>query len=187
MAPQTATRMTYEEFMALPEEEGKRYELIEGELIVNPAPNLRHQAIIGNFYYAFRQYFDQHPGGKVYVAAVDVVLSIENVLEPDVIVVLADRASRLQGMNVKGAPNIAIEVLSPGSRRKDEVTKRRLYEKYGVEEYWIADPDTETVRLYRRSADVFDRPIEINTEAGGAITTPLLPEFAFDVKAAFLE
>jgi len=141
MVPQTATRMTYEEFMALPEEKGKHRELIEGELVGNPAPNLRHQAIVGNFYFAFRLYFEQHPIGKVYVAAVDVVLSIENVLEPDVIVVLADRASRLQGRNVQGAPNVAIEVLSAGSRRRDEVTKRRLYERFGVDEYWIADPD----------------------------------------------
>ena len=187
MPPQTATRMTYEEFMALPEEEGKHYELIEGELVVNPAPNLRHQAIIGNFYLAFRLYFQQRPVGKVFVAAVDVVLSIENVLEPDVIVVLADRTSRLQEKNVQGAPSIAIEVLSPGSRRRDEVTKLRLYERFGVDEYWIANPDTETVRLYRRTDDAFAPPIEIGTRAGGAITTPLLPGFALDVNDAFVE
>ena len=187
MAPQAATRMTYEEFMALPEEEGKHYELIEGELVVNPGPNLRHQAIIGNFYFALRLYFEQHRGGKVFVAAVDVVLSMENVLEPDVIVVLVDRASRLQQKNVQGAPNIAIEVLSPGSRRRDEITKRRLYERFGVDEYWIADPETETVKIYRRAGDAFDRAIEISTDTGGTITTPLLPGFALDVHAAFVE
>jgi Uma2 family endonuclease len=183
MAPQTATRMTYEEFMALPDD-GKHYELIEGELVLNPAPNLRHQAIIGNLYFALRPYLDQHRSGKVFVAAVDVVLSIENVLEPDVIVVLTDRASRLQKKNVQGAPNIAVEVLSAGSRRKDEVTKRRLYERFGVDEYWIADPETETVKIDRRSGDAFDRAIEFGT---GAITSPLLPGFTLDVSAVFVE
>ncbi|HET8774062.1 MAG TPA: Uma2 family endonuclease [Thermoanaerobaculia bacterium] len=183
MAPQTATRMTYEEFMALPDD-GKHYELIEGELVLNPAPNLRHQAIIGNLYLAFRLYLDQHRSGKVFVAAVDVVLSIENVLEPDVIVILADRAARLQTKNVQGAPNIAVEVLSPGSRRKDEVTKKRLYEHFGVDEYWIADPETETVKIYRRAGDAFERAIEFST---GSITSALLPGFTLDVAAVFAE
>ncbi len=186
MVPQTATRMTYEELMALPDD-GRRYELIEGELVLNPAPNLRHQAIIGNLYLALRLYLDQHRSGKVFVAAVDVVLSIENVLEPDVIVVLADRVSRLQKKNVQGAPNIAIEVLSEGSRRKDEVIKRRLYERFGVDEYWIVDPQIDRVKIYRRVGDAFDRAIEISTDTGGTITSPLLPEFALDVNLVFAD
>jgi len=187
MAPQTATRMTYEEFMALPEEEGKHYELIEGELVLNPASNLRHQTIVGNLYLALRVYFDQHRNGKVFVAPVDIVLSGENVLEPDIIAVLTDRAPRLQKKNVQGAPNIAVEVLSEGSRRKDEVTKRRLYERFGVDEYWIVDPAIDGVKVYRRSGDVFDLAIEINTDSGGSITSPLLPGFALDVNDVFAE
>jgi len=186
MAPQTATRMTYEEFMALPDD-GNHYELVEGELVLNPAPNLRHQAIIGNLYLAFRLYLDEHRSGKVFVAAVDVVLSIENVLEPDVIVVLNDRASRLQTKNVQGAPNIAVEVLSGGSRRNDEVTKKRLYERFGVDEYWIVDPEIDSVKFYRRVGDGFDRAIEISTDSGGTITSPLLPGFALDVNLVFAE
>lgn len=178
--------MTYEEFLALPDD-GKHYELIEGELVLNPAPNLKHQAIIGNLYLAFRLYLDQHRSGKVFVAAVDVVLSIENVLEPDVLVVLNDRASRLQKKNVQGAPSIAVEVLSEGSRRKDEVTKKRLYERFGVDEYWIVDPEIDRVKIYRRAGDVFERAIEINTDTGGTITSTLLPGFALDVNNVFAE
>ena len=186
MAPQTATRMTYEEFMALPEEEGKHYELIEGELVLNPAPNLRHQTIVGNLHVEFRLYLRKHRSGKVFVAPTDIVLSPENVLEPDLVIVLADRASRLQmKKNVQGAPHIAVEVLSEGSRRKDEVTKRRLYERFGVDEYWIVDPEIEIVKIYRRSGDVFDRAIEFDTATGGTITSPLLPGFALDVNEVF--
>ena len=179
--------MTYEEFMALPEEEGKHYELIEGELVVNPAPNLRHQEIVGNLYFAFRVYLNAHRSGKVFVAPIDIVLSKENVLEPDILVVLTNRMNRLQQRNVQGAPNIAVEVLSEGSRRKDAITKRRLYEQFGVEEYWIADPETEMVTIYRRAGEAFDRAIELNTEVGGTITSPLLAGFALDVKDVFAE
>ena len=187
MAPQTATRLTYEEFMALPEEEGKHYELIQGELVVNPAPVPRHQWIIGNLYYAFRTYFESHGGGRAYLSPVDVVLSSENVLEPDVVVLLADRMTLVGPKNLQGPPNIAIEVLSDGSRRKDEVTKRRLYERFGIDEYWIADPETETVKIYRRAGDVFDRAIEISTDTGGTITSPLLAGFALDVTNVFAD
>ena len=186
MGPQTATRMTYDEFLALPDD-GRHYELIEGELVLNPAPNLRHQAIIGNLYLALRLHLDERRSGKVFVAAVDVVLSPETVLEPDLLVVLADRASRLQEKNVSGAPNIAVEVLSAGSRRRDEITKRRLYERYGVDEYWVVDPAIDTVKIYRRAGDAFDRAIEISTDRGGAITSPLLPDFALDVNLVFAE
>ena len=187
MAPQTATRMTFEEFMALPEEERKHYELVEGELVVNPAPVPRHQWIVGNIYYALRTHLESQGGGRAYVSPVDVVLSTENVLEPDVVVLLGDRMALIGPKNLQGPPSIVVEVLSDGSRRKDEVTKRRLYERFGVDEYWIADPETETVRIYRRSGDVFDRAIEISTDTGGTITSPLLAGFALDVNKVFAE
>ncbi len=122
MAPQTATRMTYEEFMALPEEEGKHYELIEGELISNPAPVPRHQWILAKLQYALHAYFETHGGGRAYFSPIDVVLSNENLVEPDIIVLMSDRLSLIGPKNVQGPPNIAIEALSDGTRRKDEVT-----------------------------------------------------------------
>jgi Uma2 family endonuclease len=88
---------------------------------------------------------------------------------------------------LQGPPNIAVEVLSDGSRRKDEVTKKRLYEQFGVDEYWIVDPEIERVKIYRRTGEVFERAIEINTDGGGAITSPLLSGFALDVNLVFAE
>ena len=185
MAPQTATRMTYEEFMALPEEEGKHYELIEGELVLNPAPVPRHQWILAKVQYALHSYFEKHGGGRALFSPIDVVLSSENVLEPDIIVMMSDRLSLIGPKNIEGPPNITIEALSDGTRRKDEVTKRRLYERFGVDEYWIYDPEIDTVKIYRRSGDAFERAIEIDTETGGTITSPLLPGFALDVNEVF--
>ena len=85
MAPQTVTRMTFEEFMALPEEERKHYELVDGELVVNPAPVPRHQWIVGNIYYALRTCLESHGGGRAWVSPVDVVLSTGEVIVPPVI------------------------------------------------------------------------------------------------------
>lgn len=186
MAPQTATRMTYEEFMALPDD-GKRYELIEGELILNPSPVPRHQEIVGNIYAALRGFFQTHAIGRVFLGPLDIVLADATILEPDVLAILNERAPLIGPKNVQGAPDIAVEVLSPWSRRRDEGVKRRLYEHHGVNEYWIVDPESEIVRIYRRAGAAFDRPVEIHNDEGGSITSPLLPNFSLDVRDVFAE
>jgi Uma2 family endonuclease len=184
MAPQTSTRITYEDYLALPDD-GRHYELIEGELVLNPTPITRHQWIAGNIYYAIRNYFEDHHIGKTFMAPLDVVLADDVVLQPDVMVILRERFSIIGEKNIQGAPNIVVEVLSDGTRKWDETVKRKLYERYGVDEYWIVDPVIEVVKIYRRSGVSFVRAAEISTESGGDITSPLLPEFALDVKLVF--
>jgi Uma2 family endonuclease len=184
MAPQTSTRLTYEDYLELPDD-GKHYELIEGELVLNPTPITRHQWIAGNIYHAIRNYFDDHDIGKTFMAPLDVVLAEDVVLQPDVMVILRERFSIIGEKNIQGAPNIVVEVLSDGTRKWDETVKRKLYERYGVDEYWIADPVIEVVKIYRRSGVSFVRASEIGTESGGEIASPLLPEFVLDVKLVF--
>lgn len=179
MAPQTTARITYKEFAELPDD-GKRYELIEGELVLNPAPVTRHQQIVRKILVLIDRYFTDHGGGEVFVAPLDVVLAEDVVLEPDLMVVRSDRMSIVRRKNIQGAPNIVIEVLSDGTRRKDEIVKRKLYERFGVDEYWIVDPDSDTVTIYRRTGSSFTR-----SETVGTITTPLLPGFALDLDAIF--
>jgi Uma2 family endonuclease len=178
MAPQTATRMTYEEFMALPEEKSRRVELIEGELVVNPAPLFWHQIVAGNIYHAFRIYLAQHPVGKTIMAPADVVLSRENVVQPDVMVFLGEHLTMTQWKNAQRAPDIAVEVLSESNRRRDFVTKRRLYAEHGVRELWIVDPEMRSVVILRDGQEMVVRD---------AITTPLLPGFAMPLHEVFAE
>jgi len=180
MTIQTTTRLTYDDLLQLPEEEGKHYEIIDGELLVNASPVPRHQRIVGNLYYAVRAYVETH-GGEVFVSPLDVLFDRHNVVEPDILVIKVDRTSIVGPKNIQGAPNLVIEVLSDGSRRKDEVQKRKLYDRFGVDEYWIVDPELELVKIYRRTAAAFERV----AEEGGTITTPLLPEFALDVRKLF--
>ncbi|HVE70200.1 MAG TPA: Uma2 family endonuclease [Thermoanaerobaculia bacterium] len=175
MAPQTATRMTYEEFMALPAENVKHYELVEGELYVNPAPNIRHQIIAGNVYFALRSYLKEHRVAQAAMSPIDVVLSPEIVLQPDVSVWF-DRIG--QWKKAYRAPEIAVEVLSEGSQRHDKVTKRRLYERFGVKDYWIVDAEAETVTIVRAGEEIVVREF---------ITTPLLPGFSLPLRDVFSE
>ena len=97
------------------------------------------------------------------------VLAEDMVLQPDVLIIGAKRMSLLRDTYVGGAPDLVVEVLSDRTRRRDEIVKRRLYEQYGVDEYWIVDPAVDTVKIYRRAGSSFARVAELSRETGGAI------------------
>jgi Uma2 family endonuclease len=78
-----------------------------------------------------------------------------------------------------------VEILSPGTRKTDEVTKRKLYERFGVAEYWVVDPELETIKIYRRVDGAFQRAAELSTEGADALTTPLLPDFSAPLAEIF--
>lgn len=183
-AEATTAKLTYEDLEKLPND-GKRYEIIDGELFVNPAPIPLHQRVSGRIYVALWLYFEQHGGGEVFYSPIDVVIDDENVVEPDLVVLLGHRQEIVGPKNLQGVPNLVIEVLSEGNRHHDEVKKKKLYEANGVDEYWIVDPEIELVKIYRRENNAFVRIAEISTETGGAVSSPLLPEFSLDVKAIF--
>jgi Uma2 family endonuclease len=184
MTAETTTRLTYDDFVKLPDD-GKRYEIIDGELFVNAAPVPRHQMIVGNLHFELAVFFRQHGGGMVFLSPLDVVFDNENVTEPDLVVIRSDRANIVGKKNVQGAPTLCIEVLSDSTRRLDEIHKRKLYERSGVEEYWIVDPVLELVKIYRQTGAGFERAAEISVEEGGTITTPLFPGLSIDVTAVF--
>jgi Uma2 family endonuclease len=91
----------------------------------------------------------------------------------------------LSSEHVRGVPELVIEIGSPGTRKRDETVKRRLYERTGVSEYWIVDPEIDTIRVYRREADGFARVVERSAEAGDVITTPLLPGLEIPLSRVF--
>ena len=168
--------MTYEEFMALPVESSKHYELVEGELFVNPAPNFRHQYVIGVIHSALAAYMEERGDGLAMMSPIDVVLSPETVLQPDVAVFFGDPSAIVEWKHAAVPPDIAVEVLSEGSHRHDMVTKRRLYMQHGVKEYWIADPENRSVTVVRGGEEI---------TAAETITTPLLPRFALALRKVF--
>jgi Uma2 family endonuclease len=171
---------TYEDLASLPDD-GLRRELLGGELIVTPAPRLRHQDIVLRIAVALAQHLDAHSGGRVFIAPVDVVLSEHDVVEPDVVFVADAQLQMLGERNVRGAPALIVEVLS--DPRIDRVRKRDLYARYGVLEYWIADPDADRVEVHRLAHGRYPKP-EIY-EPGDCLTYGSLPGLAIDVAALF--
>jgi Uma2 family endonuclease len=178
MSVRPASPWTYEDYLDFPDD-GKRYEIVDGEVYVTPAPNVRHQNIVLFLARQVADHLDRHGGGRVYVAPLDVVLSPTDVVEPDVLFVADGDAHRLTPANLQGPPTLAVEVLSDA--RHDRVHKRRLYAKFGVAEYWIVDPDGERVEVYRLADGEYPTPTLF--EAGTVLTTDLLPGLSIDVTA----
>lgn len=178
------TLLTHEDYENLPDD-GRHYEIINGELFVNELPVPRHQRVVKRLLMAFELHFRQHGGGEVLLAPIGVVINEINVVEPDLIVLVDNGAWTVGPKRVHGAPDLVVEVVSEGNRRHDEIRKKAIYEANGVHEYWIVDPEIELVKIYRREGNAFVRTAEISTETGGVITSPLLPAFALDVKAIF--
>lgn len=179
------TRLTYEDLLALPDD-GRRHELIDGEHLVSPAPTPRHQELSVRLVVAIANYLAAHPIGKVYAAPLDIVFSNVDVVEPDIVFISQEHFEVIGEKAVHGAPDLAVEILSPSSRRTDEVTKRRLYDRAGVREYWVVDPEIEVVKIYRRpGAGSFTRAAELSREEDHVLDTPLFPGFVLRLADLF--
>lgn len=147
-------KLTYREYALLPE--GDRRELIEGDFDMTPAPGEKHQRISRNLQFELHKFLDVNPIGELYNAPFDVILEDSTVVQPDLLIVLDNRRSRIVSEGLKGAPNFLVEILSPSARDRDTVLKRRLYEKFGVEEYWLVDPEAESVEQMRAKQARFE-------------------------------
>jgi Uma2 family endonuclease len=172
-------KLTYDDFVLLPDD-GLRHEIIDGRHYVTPSPSVRHQELVGRLYFEIEHYLRQHPGtGRVFMAPLDVVFTYWDVVEPDLLFVAADQGAILSETNVQGAPALVIEVLSPGTRKTDEHAKRRLFDRGGVREYWLVDPDVRASTIVRRAADgSFPVACRLSAHTGDTISTPLLPGFS---------
>jgi Uma2 family endonuclease len=180
-------RLTYDDFLLFPDD-GKRHELIDGEHFVTPSPNIRHQTILGNLHFLMRAWLEQHPVGRVFMAPLDVVFTQFDVVEPDLLFVSKDRAADILTVkHVTGAPDIVVEIGSPSTRKRDETIKRRLYERSGVSEYWVVDPDLEVVRVYRNRGGTFEPPIELRADGEDVLTSRHLEGFEMPVTRVFAD
>ena len=136
---------TYEDYQQFPDD-GKRYEIINGELFMLPSPIIPHQRVSKNLTYFFEQYLRKNPIGELFVAPCDVLLSDTNIVEPDLLIVLSENKHIITTKNIEGVPDFIIEILSPFNRVMDIRRKKALYEQFGVKEYWIIDLELETIQ-----------------------------------------
>ena len=178
-------KLTYHDYVLFPDD-GQRHELIDGEHYVTPTPRTRHQAIVVNLTGMIWNYLQDHPVGRVFTAPLDVILSNYDVVEPD-LHLSHERASEVIRDWVHGPPDLVVEIVSPGTRKRDETIKKRLYERFAVSEYWVVDPELDMIKVYRRSEERYARVAELSLENKDVLTTPLLPGLEMPLSPIFSE
>lgn len=153
-AKHTRRRWTYSEFARLPTSGTTRYEVIDGELVVTPAPSVRHQRIVGRLFAALFEFARSNRLGETFVSPLDVLFAEGDYMEPDVLFLLKGRDDVLTDRGVEGAPDLVVEVLSPSTEARDRGIKLERYRLYGVTEYWVVDPQEGIVDVWRLTSGV---------------------------------
>ena len=177
----TAVRLTYQDYANTPDDE--RWELIEGELIMSPGPNLPHLKNQSELGYYIKSFVKLNDLGEVFYSDADIVLSDTDVLKPDLSFVSKERAHILTYANIQGAPDLVVEILSPSTARRDWGVKRELYAKHGVKEYWVADPANKTVWVMLLNGGILE--IQQICHPGDTIASSVLAGFTVKVDDIF--
>lgn len=177
-------RLTYPELRLMPDD-GKRYELINGEVFVTPSPSEKHQRVLGNLFVRMSTHVKDNMLGRVYVAPFDVVFSDKTALQPDILFVSAARKGIIGPEYVLGAPDLVAEILSPHRPRFDRVTKFEQYALYGVQEFWINDPVAENLEVYRLAANGYE--LKATLAGGQTLESPLFKGWNLPISDLFAE
>ena len=165
--------LTYKDLASTPEGDGNRYELLGGEMFVTPSPAKRHIFLTSRLFLLLSNHVLQNSLGHVFHAPVDVRLTPYDVVVPDILFLSAERANIFGDRLIEGPPDLVAEVLSPSTRSRDLETKRLLYARTGVSEYWIVDIDRSSVTVHiLNAAGEFD----ILVATDGLIESRVLPE-----------
>jgi Uma2 family endonuclease len=173
-------RYTYDDYQQLPE--GAPYELINGHLVMSPSPSTQHQRLVRRLSRTLEN-SARELGGEVLFAPMDVHLSDDTVVQPDVLYVSSDRSDRIQEQEINGAPDLVLEVASPSTSHLDAFDKKQLYEAHGVREYWIVDPETKTAEVYRNTDAGFRQHARLVDE--GRVSSTILEDFTVALEDLF--
>jgi Uma2 family endonuclease len=183
MATTTPVRTwTYEDLFRLPDD-GKRYEIIEGELFEMPGPNFEHSTAVLNLI-AILLPVVTSIGGMIRTAPLDVFMKGANPVQPDVVVLLLDRLHMIRIHGIEGPPNLLAEVLSPSNSDHDRLRKRAIYARGGVDEYWLISPEARIVEVLVREGEEF----RLLVRAGGdeLVQSKVFPELSFPASSLFV-
>ena len=178
MAARTA--LTYADYAAIPDD-GRRYELRDGELSVMPAPGTKHQGFLRDLLVILYEHVKRGSLGVVFPAPVDCILSDTTVLQPDLVFVETGRGALVTERGIEGPPTLVIEVLSPSTAGTDRTVKAGLYARHGVPWYWIVDPDARTIEAFALRGGVYELAKRLDATARG--TLPPFEDLIIDVGA----
>ena len=168
---------TYEDYLGLDDE--VRFEIIGGKALMSPSPELFHQRWSRQILLAIERHVAAGQLGEVFYAPIDVVLDRENVVQPDLVFVSAAGAALLDRRGVMGAPDLVVEVVSPGSVRRDRCDKRELYARFGVKEYWLADVANHSIEVLSLQSGGYQ--LSSSASGSGRIRSTILPGFELDL------
>ena len=138
-------KLDYSDYAGIPPD-GKRYEILDGDLFVTPAPNPLHQRVSKRLQRQLEDYFEGRAMGEVFNAPIDVILTPQDVVQPDLVVVT--ETTQISQRGIEGAPLLVVEILSPSTREHDRITKARRYAQLGVRHYWLVDPEIPRMECY---------------------------------------
>ena len=174
--------LTYDDLQKMREKRDERLELIEGEIIVTPSPSPMHQLVVHRLAVLLDRAIVESGVGLVLESPLDVFLATRNVLQPDLIVLLPDRIHLFGSARVESAPSLAVEIISRSTSDYDRAAKRTLYARYGIPEYWLVDPDAETVTIFSDPEDGRYRGQQTTNDVAISAT---IPQLSADLKALF--
>jgi Uma2 family endonuclease len=174
---QQPRRWTYEEYYRLNDDQ--RYEIIEGNLLMAPAPDTWHQSWSRELFRLLDLHVRKSKLGQVFFAPIDIVFDQENTAQPDLVFVSAANAGIIQRRAIFGVPDLLVEIISPSSVRRDRYVKRELYARFGVKEYWIADPANKALEILTFKQDRYE--LHCIAEERGKLTSLILPGLEFDL------
>ena len=177
----TRRKFTYEDYRNTPD--GIRYELLDGELIEMPSPKEIHQRLVLLLGSLFLSFVSARKLGDAYIAPFDVVLSDTIVVQPDVIFVSNERSHIITEDNIRGAPDLVVEILSPSNARNDTEVKREFYERHGVNEYWMVDTDARNITVLFLGENGYE--LAAIYGEGQTLTSPTLPGFSLNLDDIF--
>lgn len=178
-------KMTYDEYCLLPEDRNQ-YELFDGELVMTPSPSREHQKVVLRLARFLADHVERQTLGEVYISPLDAIFDPYTVLQPDILFVSKERLAEVGRERIEGAPDLVVEVLSPSTFYKDLRRKMAVYSRFGVEEYWIVDPETKTIELYGRGQKGKEG-LELvrRFSAGETLESRLLAGFRLEVSIIF--
>ncbi|MBM9502404.1 Uma2 family endonuclease [Leptospira sp. 201903071] len=162
--------------------EGTLAELLDGEIFMVPAPIPEHQRISGELHFYLMQFVRKNQNGITLASPIDVLLDEYNVVQPDLIFIAKERSSIIQRTRVEGAPDWVAEILSEGNAYHDLKTKKKLYEKHGVKEYWILDPMERSIEVFSNGESGFQLVVSATT---GKVSSVFLKDFSVDLERIF--
>lgn len=173
---------TYREYALLPND-GRRYEVVDGELLVSPAPTPFHQTVSRRLMFRLMEQLEEAGIAYVFNAPIDVILGDTTIVQPDLAILRVARKELISKRGIEGPPDVVVEILSPSTRGTDRYLKGASYASHGIPEYWIVDPELGHVELYRIEGDRYG--IHTRFDRASPLASPELPEVAIPLAPIF--